>query len=97
MVRIQQIATTKNADYSTDEQEIAWLILSRFYALSHDRRICDLASEMVRDSAVPDAVRLSAYSALLYVTGRECEGETPVSLLVFPDDINWDLVTQYGN
>jgi len=93
---IHRIATYKVATYSSDEREIAWLIMSNLYDSSHDVEICKLAAEAVLDASNNDEVRLSAYAALLYMTDRAFDTRVPVSFLEFPSDIDWDLVRNYA-
>ena len=93
---VEQIAFGGRAGCLADEREIAWLVLSRVYGDTHDGRVTAAAAQVVLDPAAHDAVRLSAYRALLYVTDRAVESSEPVSSLTFPGDVDWELVGQYA-
>ena len=93
---IEQIAFGRAKGCLTDEQEIAWLMLSRVYGNSHDARVTAAAAHVVLASESHQSVRLGAYCALLYITDRAWNSSKPVSFLTFPEDVDWDLVKLYA-
>jgi hypothetical protein len=64
-----------------------------------DRRIGQVLARMVADAAQPEALRKSAYHALMQLDrgGVYLEASVPMSdsPMQFPDDVDWALVSSY--